>query len=73
MVWGDFGPPFVDMNNDMYVCLCADKVESEIQAAIEDGATTMEALMETLDVGTGCGCCQVLIKDMLKKQLNTSS
>ena len=58
---------------EMYVCLCADKVESEIHAAIDRGATTMEELMDELDVGTGCGTCRGMLQRMIQQKVSPSS
>ena len=48
--------------SDMYICLCNAVLQSQIENAIDDGITTLEALQETLEVAMNCGACT---KDVL--------
>lgn len=41
----------------MFICLCHAVTEHDITAAIEDGANSVHALMDTLKVATQCGSC----------------
>jgi bacterioferritin-associated ferredoxin len=47
---------------DVYICLCNGVKQSQIETAIDDGTTTLEALQETLEVAMNCGACT---KDVL--------
>lgn len=42
----------------MYVCVCHAVTEHEIEAAIEQGACSLELLRERLHVSTCCGACR---------------
>jgi bacterioferritin-associated ferredoxin len=41
----------------MYVCICHGVTDKQIRKAVEQGACTMDALGEELQVGTCCGRC----------------
>jgi bacterioferritin-associated ferredoxin len=49
----------------MYVCICRAMTEHEIQAAIELGADTMQALRSQLGVATECGKCAPEVQKIL--------
>ena len=42
----------------MYVCLCQGVTDSDIIAALEDGAETLEDIQKQLGAATGCGSCR---------------
>ena len=43
----------------MYVCICHGVTDTQIEAAIDNGAETMKQLSKELCVGSQCGkCCQ---------------
>lgn len=50
----------------MYVCLCKGVTDSQIRTAIHNGADSMRALRETLEVGSQCGKCARDCKTLLK-------
>jgi len=41
----------------MIVCLCYGKSEREVDAAIQSGADSVEAVGDRCGAGTGCGMC----------------
>lgn len=41
----------------MYACICHAVTETELDATIEAGATTEEAVGDACGAGTGCGSC----------------
>ena len=49
----------------MYVCLCNAVSERRIRQAVANGDTTFEALQESLEVSTCCGCCEQEVRDIL--------
>lgn len=53
----------------MYVCLCHGVSDTQIEAAIDDGAVTMQAIAEELKVGTQCGQCCGCAKKILNTKL----
>ncbi|MFZ2290010.1 MAG: bacterioferritin-associated ferredoxin [Halopseudomonas yangmingensis] len=50
----------------MYVCLCKGVTDSQIRAAIHNGADSMRELRDALEVGTQCGKCARTCKSLLK-------
>lgn len=50
----------------MYVCVCLAVSETEVQAAIEAGATTREAVTLACKAGGDCGACHGMIRTMLE-------
>lgn len=42
----------------MYVCICHSVTDLDIRYAVEDGATTLDALKHKLKVSTCCGRCE---------------
>jgi len=53
----------MDMNET--VCFCADVTVGQIKAAVEAGATTVEAVGEATGAGTHCGGCQDKIAELI--------
>lgn len=47
-----------ELGDDFEVCRCMDVTLGEIIAAIKNGSTTVEAIMESTDAGTVCELCQ---------------
>ena len=41
----------------MIVCLCYGKSERDVDAAIREGADSVEAIGDRCGAGTGCGAC----------------
>jgi bacterioferritin-associated ferredoxin len=50
----------------MYVCVCLAVTESEVQGAIEAGATTQEAVTRACRAGGDCGACHGMIATMIE-------
>ncbi len=46
----------------MYVCLCKGITDSQIRAAIEDGASSVREVRNSLGVASQCGKCGVLTR-----------
>ncbi len=49
----------------MYVCVCLAVTDQEVNAAIEGGATTRQAVTRSCGAGGDCGACHDLIDQML--------
>ncbi len=49
----------------MYACICRAVTEETVTAAVEDGATTVEAVGEETRAGTGCGGCHDTIEEII--------
>jgi bacterioferritin-associated ferredoxin len=53
----------------MYICLCHGVTDTQIESAIDDGATTMKQLASELKVGSQCGKCCQCAKSVLNNKL----
>lgn len=51
----------------MIVCLCHAVRDRELDAAIADGAETVEEVGELCGAGAGCGACVPEIEDRLER------
>lgn len=50
----------------MYVCVCLAVSQSEVEAAIEGGASTREAVTRACGAGGDCGACHGMIATMIE-------
>lgn len=41
----------------MYICVCRGITDKHIQAAAQQGVSSIEELAQSMGVGTGCGVC----------------
>jgi bacterioferritin-associated ferredoxin len=53
----------------MYVCLCKGITDSQIRAAIDDGASSFREVRNTLGVASQCGKCGILTREILRETL----
>jgi bacterioferritin-associated ferredoxin len=56
----------------MYVCVCLAVTDREVQAAIENGATTRESVTRACRAGGDCGACHGMIATMIEDHLEES-
>ena len=54
----------------MYVCLCKGITDTQIRAAIQDGASSLRDLRNNLGVASQCGKCGVLTRDIMRESMN---
>lgn len=54
----------------MYVCICKGITDTQIRAAVEDGASSMRDVRKTLGVASQCGKCGVLTRDIVRESLS---
>ncbi|WP_432697939.1 (2Fe-2S)-binding protein [Marinobacterium sp. YM272] len=52
----------------MYVCICNNITEREVQQAIDDGASSVRDLNRSLSVGSECGKCTCTARQILKRE-----
>lgn len=52
----------------MYICICNAVTESDIQDAIENGATRLIELRDRLNLGKGCSQCMQEARVCLNRQ-----
>ncbi|MCB1746555.1 MAG: (2Fe-2S)-binding protein [Gammaproteobacteria bacterium] len=55
----------------MYVCLCNNVTERDIEDAVSAGARTLDCLAERLAVSTCCGQCRCFAEECLGNALNS--
>lgn len=53
----------------MYVCVCNRVTEDQLQEAVLQGASSLKALQQALNLGTNCGSCLSTAKHMLNANL----
>lgn len=53
----------------MYVCLCKGITDSQIRAAIEDGANSFKEVRNTLGIASQCGKCGILSREIVRESL----
>jgi bacterioferritin-associated ferredoxin len=49
----------------MFACICNAVTDDQVSAAIEQGATSVEAVGSATDAGTCCGSCQDHLEDLI--------
>jgi bacterioferritin-associated ferredoxin len=54
----------------MYVCICKGITDTQIRAAVEDGASSMRDVRNTLGVASQCGKCGILTREIVRESLN---
>ncbi len=54
-----------DLPDDHEVCTCCSVVKEVIVAAVREGASTVEAVGEATQAGTGCETCQPLLQRLI--------
>jgi len=57
----------------MYVCVCLAVTDKEVQAAIEGGAITREAVTRACGAGGDCGACHGMIREMIDDHIEASA
>jgi bacterioferritin-associated ferredoxin len=53
----------------MYVCICKGITDTQIRAAVEDGASSLRDVRNTLGVASQCGKCGVLTREIVRETL----
>tara|TARA_R110002124_G_scaffold101997_3_gene249859 strand:- start:6492 stop:6695 length:204 start_codon:yes stop_codon:yes gene_type:complete len=53
----------------MYVCLCKGITDTQIRAAITDGASSLREVRNTLGVASQCGKCGIQTREILRETL----
>jgi bacterioferritin-associated ferredoxin len=54
----------------MYVCICKGITDTQIRAAVQDGASSLRDVRNSLGVASQCGKCGILTRDILRESLN---
>ena len=53
----------------MYVCLCKGITDTQIRAAISDGASSLREVRNALGVASQCGKCGIQTREILRETL----
>ncbi len=53
----------------MYVCLCKGITDTQIRAAVEDGASSLREVRNTLGVASQCGKCGIRTREIVRETL----
>lgn len=56
----------------MYVCVCKGITDKQIREAIGAGATEMKSLCDEFALGSQCGTCCKMTKEILTEELDNS-
>ena len=51
----------------MYVCLCKGITDTQIRAAVEDGANSIREVRNSLGVASQCGKCGILAREIVRE------
>ena len=54
----------------MYVCICKGITDTQIRAAVQDGASSLADVRNTLGVASQCGKCGILTRDIVRESLD---
>ena len=57
----------------MYVCLCKGITDTQIRAAVEDGANSIREVRNSLGVASQCGKCGILAREIVREALTTNT
>ena len=57
----------------MYVCVCKGITDTQIRSAVEDGASSLREVRNTLGVASQCGKCGILTREIVRETLMDSS
>ncbi len=53
----------------MYVCLCKQITDTQIRAAVQDGASSFSDVRNSLGVASQCGKCGSLTREIVREAL----
>ncbi len=57
----------------MYVCICKGVTDSQIRAAVDNGAESLRAIRDSLGVMSQCGKCSCLAREVVKDALDNQT
>jgi bacterioferritin-associated ferredoxin len=52
----------------VFACICRAVTRDEVSAAVDRGATTVEAVASQTRAGTGCGTCRDRLRDLIEER-----
>lgn len=54
----------------MYVCVCKGITDTQIRAAVQDGASSLREIRNSLGVASQCGKCGILTRQIVRESLS---
>jgi bacterioferritin-associated ferredoxin len=54
----------------MYVCICKGITDTQIRAAVQDGASSIREVRHSLGVASQCGKCGILAREIVRESLS---
>lgn len=54
----------------MYVCICKGITDTQIRAAVQDGASSMKEVNSSLGVASQCGKCGIMAREIVRESLH---
>jgi bacterioferritin-associated ferredoxin len=66
----NFSVTWIRLKQHMYVCLCKGITDTQIRAAVQDGANSLRDVRNTLGVASQCGKCGILTRDIVRESLS---
>ena len=54
----------------MYVCLCKGITDTQIRAAVQDGARSLRDVNSSLGVASQCGKCGIMAREIVRESLD---
>ena len=55
----------------MYVCICKGITDTQIRAAVQDGAASIREVRNTLGVASQCGKCGIMAREIVRESLGS--
>ena len=63
------GPRRRGLGVTVFACICCAVTVDEVNAAVDAGAETVDAVSDVTDAGTGCGTCHERIEGMIEERV----
>ena len=54
----------------MYVCLCKGITDTQIRAAVQEGASSLSEVHASLGVASQCGKCGIMSREIVRESLS---
>ena len=55
------------MDRNKVICRCFNVNDGAIEDAVKAGATTFEAVQAKTNCSTGCGCCEIDVRELIEQ------
>jgi NAD(P)H-nitrite reductase large subunit len=65
--------PIENVDEDRTVCFCHNVSVRELKAAIASGANSIEAIQSETCASTGCGGCELEVREILEQELQAAT